>query len=114
VDADLDAVAAALAELKEAELHALVETANELVLIAAGLLSWVEHLADWEINRRAGLELPLQAPHTAIPPEEGADSIAAARRMRDQFAQGPTDESPNVAALFDAVVEALGGRASPA
>jgi hypothetical protein len=114
VGADLDAVAAALSELKEAELDALVETANELVLIAAGLLSWVEHLADWEINRRAGMTEPLKAPETAIAPDEGENSIAAAILMRDQFAEDATDEGANFAALFDAVVGALGGRANPA
>ena len=111
--ADLDAVAAALSELKDAELHALVETANELMLIAAGLVSWVEHLADWETNRRAGLDIPLLAPETAIPPEEGADSVAAALMMRDQFAGAAPESTSSIAQLFDALVEALAGRAAP-
>ena len=107
MDADLEPLANALAELREAELRALVVAANELVLMAAGLLSWIEHLADWELNRRSGLDFPLQPPEAAITPEEGADSIVAATMMRDGFADG--QQTDPVVALFDAIVGALTG-----
>ncbi len=109
MDADLEPLANALAELREAELRALVVAANELVLMAAGLLSWIEHLADWELNRRSGLDFPLQPPEAAITPEEGADSIVAATMMRDGFADGGGDQADPVVALFDAIVGALTG-----
>jgi len=107
---DMEPVAAALADLEETELHALVVAANELVLMAAGLLSWIEHLADWELNRRSGLDFPLQPPDAAIPPEEGADSIVAATMMRDGFAEGSGREEDPVVTLFDAIVGALAGK----
>jgi hypothetical protein len=111
MDAELEPLAAALAELDEPELRALVVAANELVLMAAGLLSWIEHLADWEINRRSGLDFPLQPPDAAIPPEEGAESIVAATMMRDGFAEGGGNLAAPVVALFDAIVGALTGSA---
>ena len=83
MDDQLEPVATALAALEDSELRALVVAANELVLMAAGLLSWIEHLADWELNRRSGLDLPLQPPEAAIAPEEGAESIVAATMMRE-------------------------------
>jgi hypothetical protein len=75
--------------------------------MAAGLLSWVEHLADWETNRRRGLDYPLQSPGAAIPPEEQVASVIAATMLRDGFADGSGEESGPVVALFDAIVGAL-------
>jgi hypothetical protein len=110
MDAELEPVAAALSDLEENELRALVVAANELVLMAAGLLSWIEHIADWELQRRSGLEFPLQPPEAAIPPEEGAESVVAATMMRDGFAEGSEGGEANpVVALFDAIVDALTG-----
>ena len=57
------------------------------------------------MNRRAGLDYPLQLPEAAIPPEEDAGSIAAAMAMRATFAQ----DSPTVLGLFDALVDLLTG-----
>ena len=109
MDAELEPLATALAELQEAELRALVVAANELVLMAAGLLSWIEQLADRELNRRSGLNLPLQPPDAAIPPEEDAESIVAATMLRDGFAEGGGRQQDPVVALFDAIVGALTG-----
>ena len=108
MDANLQPVVTALGELEDLELRALMDAANEMILIAAGFLSWIEHIADWELSRRAGLEFPLQPPHVAIPPEEDAHSIAAALIMREQIAD--SDEAESLAALFDAVLGALTGR----
>ena len=63
---------------------------------------------DWELNRRAGLDYPLQPPEAAIPPQEDAVSIDAALAMRATFAQ----DSPTVLGLFDALVELLTGGGS--
>jgi hypothetical protein len=111
VEAELRHVADALAELAESELRAMVVAANELVLMAAGLLSWMEHLADWELNRRSGTDLPLQPPGAAIPPEENADSIVAATMIRDGFA-GRGETSDHMVALFEAIVGVLAGSAT--
>jgi len=107
---DLLPVADALAQLEDGELRALVEAANEMVLMAAGFLSWIEHIADWELNRRAGLRFPLQPPDAAIPAEDEARSIAAALLIREQIAD--RDEVQSLATLFDAVLGALTGRRS--
>lgn len=109
MDDQLEPVAEALAALEESELRALVVAANELMLMAAGLLSWIEHLADWELNRRSGLDFPLQPPDAAIAPEEGPESIVAATMMRDGFAEGRGGSAEPVVALFDAIVDALAG-----
>jgi hypothetical protein len=109
MEAELEPLATALAELQETELRALVVAANELVLMAAGLLSWIEHLADWELNRRSGLDFPLRPPDAAIPPEEDAESIVAATMLRDGFAEGGGRQDAPVVALFDAIVGALTG-----
>jgi len=107
MEAELEPIADALADLEEHELNALVVAANELVLMAAGLLSWIEHLADWELNRRSGLDFPLRPPGDAISPEEGADSIVAATMIRDGFAEGGGEHTTPVVVLFDAIVAVL-------
>lgn len=110
VENELRPVANAVAELDDGQLHALIEAANDLVLMAAGLLSWIEHLADWELNRRAGMHFPLQPPDAAIAPEEDETSIAAAILLRDQFTMHRVDDDDPMPALFDAVVGILTGR----
>lgn len=108
MDAELRAVAAALAALTDAELLALICAANGSLQAAPGFLAWVEHVADWETRRRAGLDFVLQPPDAAIDPCEDAASLAAAMMLRKQFAR----HVPRVAALFAAIVGALTGTAS--
>jgi hypothetical protein len=88
----MQAVADALGELADEELQDLRDAANELVLIAAGLVSWVEHLVHWETNRRAGLTFDLQSPHVVIPPDEHAVSTDAAGLLRARFEQTPQQD----------------------
>jgi hypothetical protein len=71
---------------------------------APGLLAWIDAACEWEFNRRAGLDYPLQLPEAAIPPAEDAVSIDAAIAMRATLAQ-----NPQVCVLFDAVAELLTG-----
>ena len=66
MDADLAPVVAALADLADGELAALIEASNGVPQIAPGLLAWIEHAADWETNRRRGLDFPLLPPEAAI------------------------------------------------
>ena len=105
MDADLLPVVAALADLDDDHLHALMEAVNGVPQVAPGLLAWLEGAADWEINRRRGVNFPLLPPDAAIPPEEDAISIAAAIAMRATFAQ----DSIAVHALIDALAELLTG-----
>lgn len=111
METELRPVSDALAELAEAELQAVVVAANELVLEAAGLLLWMEHLVDWELNRRVGMTLPLQPPSAAILPEERVESVVAVTMLRDGFEEGSWADSAPVVALFDAIVGALSGPA---
>jgi len=94
----------ALGELEDVELRALMAAAGEVVVVAAaGLLAWIEHLADWELNRRDGLHFSLQPPEAAIPPEHEVHSLAAALMLRQQFVDdGEPRES--MVSLFDAIL----------
>jgi len=86
MDADLSPIVAVLGDLDDGELAALIETTNEVPQIAPGLLAWIEGAADWELNRRRGLDYTLLPPEAAMPPEEDSVSIDAAVIIRAQFA----------------------------
>jgi hypothetical protein len=88
---------------------ALIETVNSVPQVAPGLLAWLEGAADWEQNRRRGLDFPLLPPEAAIPPEEDAISITTAAMLRAMFAQDDRPETRGVMALLDAVVILLTG-----
>ena len=107
MDDGLEGIRAALAELGDDELHALIATANGGPQTAR-LLAWIEHAADWELHRRAGLDFPLQPPAAAIDPSEEAASITAAALLREQFVQ----DVPTVAALFAAIRGTLARKGS--
>ena len=107
MDADLNPVVTALAQLSDGELAALIDATNEVPQIAPGLLAWVVHVCDWEQNRRGELDFPLQPPAAAIDPSEDAVSIAAAVIIRAQFAQDDRREAGAVVVLFDAIIGVL-------
>ena len=105
----MQAVTAALPAVADADLNSLLSTVNRVPQSAAGLLAWMEHAADWEMNRRAGVHFPLQSPDAAIPPEEYSTSLSAALIMRERVADG-RGEADAMVALFDAIVGALTSR----
>ena len=107
--ADLRPVVAALAELSECELCALIDTTDNVPQIVPRLLAWIGHACDWELNRRACVDLPLQSPHMAIPPEEDALSIAAMMTLRMKFSRDASGDAGAVVALFDAMIRVLTG-----
>jgi len=106
---DLMPVAAALAELNDGELCALVDATNNAPQIVPGLLAWIGHACDWELNRRAYVDFPLQSPDAAIPPEEDAARIVAMMTLRARFDQDASGSAGAVVALFDAMIRALIG-----
>jgi hypothetical protein len=110
METNLDPVIAALATLIDGELAALIDATNDVPQIAPGLLAWVEHACDWELNRRGGLDFPLLSPDAALDPSEDAVSIAAAVIIRAQFAQDDRTEACGVMMLFDAIIGVLSGR----
>jgi hypothetical protein len=107
VAADLLPVAAALAELNDGELCALIGATNILPQIVPGLWAWIGHACDWELNRRAFVDFPLRSPDAAIPPEDDALSIAAVMTLRARFDQDARKDTCAVVALFDAMIRAL-------
>jgi hypothetical protein len=87
MDADVSPIVAALGDLDDGELAALIEATNVLPQIAPGHLAWIEGTADWELNRRWGLDYTLLPPEAAITPEDASVSIDAAAIIKAQFAQ---------------------------
>jgi hypothetical protein len=74
MDTDLGAIKAALADLSDAELRALIAASDGALPVAYGLLVWVEGACDWELNRRVGRSYEL------VPPEAAIDLSEDARR----------------------------------
>jgi hypothetical protein len=109
--AGLGPVVAALAELNDGELCALIEVTNNVPQFVPGLLAWIGHACDWELHRRACVNFPLQSPESAIPLEENSASIVAMIILRARFDQGAGRDACPVVALFDAMIRALTGGA---
>lgn len=110
VEATLERLAAALADVDDAELFALVKAANGVPQIAPGLLAWIEHACDWELARRRGHTFRLSSPEEAIDPGEDEVSIAAMFALREMFE--PQDDVGAVAKLLDAMrIAMMGGTA---
>ena len=99
----LHSIVAALAELDDAELHALIAATSRVPQTAPQLFAWIAGACDWELRRRDGLDCPLQPPEAAISPEQETVCIHAATDLRAMFAQGPHGEH----AFFDALAELL-------
>ena len=83
----LTPIKTALADLSDAELHALIAASNDAPPVAYGLLVWIEGACDWELNRRAGHDYELLPPEAAIDSSKDAVSIDAAITLRTTFAQ---------------------------
>jgi len=103
MDTDMTTIKAALADISDTELAALIAATYDSPQTAPGLPAWIEHACDWEQHRRRDFNFHLQRPEAAIDPSEDAVSINAAIVLRDQFAQ----DSPTVRAFFDALVGLL-------
>ena len=109
MDTELRAVKAALADLSDNELQALIDATRDGTQTAQGLLAWIEAACEWERNRRTGRDAELQPPQAAIPPEEDAVSIDAAITLRALCSRGESEAPGGVFALFDALVALLTG-----
>ena len=107
--ADLMPIAAALAELNDGELCALIKVSNSAPQIVPGLLAWIGHACNWELNRRACVDFPLQTPDAVIPPDEDAASVVAMMTLRVRFDEGAGRDACAVVALFDAMIRVLTG-----
>jgi len=78
-------------------------TISNIPQVVPGLLAWIRHAYDWELNRRACVDFPLQTPDAAILPEQDAASIAAMMTLRARFPQDANSDAGAVIALFDAM-----------
>ena len=105
MDPDLTAIKAALTDISDTELAALIAATYGVPQTAPGLLAWIDSVAEWELNQRRDFDYPLLPPEAAIDPSEDEVSLNAAMVLRDQFAQ----DSPAVRGFFDALVELLTG-----
>jgi hypothetical protein len=65
-------------------------------------MAWIGHACDWELNRHACVDFPLQSPDAAIPPEKQTISLAAAMSLRARFQRQGITNTCAVVALFDA------------
>ncbi len=102
-----------LARLEPAELRALGADLHELLHVAPDFVWWVARLANWETNRRAGLDARWPPdPQTVIRPSVDAGRIVPAMVMRDKLSQEPAPGARNLAAFFDTIVGAITGRGS--
>ena len=117
MDRALHVIAAALAEVDERELRALIRAINRVphtapgVLasidgippMAHGLLVWVAAACHWELHRRQGRDYELQPPEAAISPDEETGCIEAANALRAMF----PDSAHGMHMLFDVLPELL-------
>ncbi len=94
-----------LAELAEGELEVLFATSQLRPVPSMALVGWIEHAADWELNRRKGFDFRLAPPDEAIDPSEDPVAIRAAIALHDEFAGDPA-----IARFFAAAVDILIGR----
>jgi len=108
---DLTPIKAALADLTDAELHALIAASNGAPPIAYGLRVWIEGACDWELHRRAGHDYELLPLEAEIDPSEDAVSIDATHAMRASFAA--SDLAPAALKFLDALLVLLIGSSGP-
>ena len=76
---DLRDVVAALTDLDDTELAALIAATHSVPQTAPGLLAWIDGACDRKPNRRAGLDCDRQPPEAAM---RTAGSIGFNARFR--------------------------------
>ncbi len=93
-----------LAELTDDELEVLFATSWLRPAPSISLLAWIEHAADWEVNRRKGFDFHLEPPDEAIDPSEDFVAINAAIALHDEYA-GDSAIARFFAAAVDILIE---------
>ena len=93
-----------LAELADDELEVLFATSWLRPATCMALLAWIEHAADWEVNRRKGFDFHLEPPDEAIDPSEDQVAIGAAIVLHDEYA-GDSAIARFFAAAVDVLIE---------
>ena len=108
---DLSPFFAALAELDERTLVTLYAAANNSPHFAPGLLAWIEHACEWELNRRrGGLDFPLLPPESVIEMIEHAVDLETTAALRIRFASEVGPDTHAMTRLMDAITQWLWAR----
>jgi hypothetical protein len=100
MEIDLAPIKAALADLTDGELIALIDATKNVPRAAPGLVAWLEVACDWELNRRRRIDEELQPLAAAAPPEEDAIVVDGTMAIRYMFGMG----AQRVHALLDALM----------
>ena len=98
-------VRAALAVLAVEEVEVLLAISQLRPARSPALLAWIEHAADWELQRRKGFDFRLASPDEAVDPSENPAAVDAAITLHDEF---PGDSA--LARFLAATVDILIGR----
>jgi len=104
---DLVDIRAALAAIPEHDLYTLRATIEVAPNAVPGLLAYLDHAVDWEIDRRAGQSYALRGPMAAIPDEEVAASLDALAILAIFFRRDRHHDGEPIAALLDLVASIL-------
>ncbi len=92
-----------IAAIDDGDLRALHDATEQAAQVVPGLLAWLEHAIGWELDRRAGFDYRLGWPAEAIPPEEEAASVVAARAMAVPFRHTVERDTSAIAHLLEHV-----------
>ena len=93
-------LAAALAAIPDRDLDGLRAAIRGSPNAVPGLLAWLDHAVDWEVDRRAGRCYPLQGPRAAIGYVEIDTSLLMLTMLSDHFRQDGREGSEAVADLL--------------
>jgi hypothetical protein len=95
-------IRAALARLAIDDVEVLFAVSQLQPASSPALLAWIEHAADWELQRRKGFDFRLAPVDEAIDASENAVATAAAVALHDEFAGNSA-----LARFFASTVDAL-------
>jgi hypothetical protein len=102
---NLDRVRVALAAIPDRDLRAFSAAAETATGPVGGLLAWLEHVAGWELDRRAERHYLLRGPMEAMEETEVPQSLLALAMLSLQFAHDRSHDE--IAAFLEAAAECL-------
>ena len=100
-------IVGSLVQLTGRDLIRARSTVNQLQNVPPGLLAWLEHAADWEMNRRAGFFYRLQGPLAAIDDTEVKRSLATLSVLSNCFGGDRQLHCMAIADFFQLVARVL-------
>ena len=106
-------IVASLVQLTGRDLMRLHFTVNQVQAVPPGLVAWVEHATDWELNRRAGFFYRLQGPLAAIDDTEIKRSLATLSVLSNCFGGDRQLHCMAIADFFQLVASVLRAEIEP-